>query len=305
MQTQTQTTEQAQATPTKPSAPAVAPILCADCKAKGTETEATHNRTRNGYTFNHYTRPLCDACKIESDEKNRAEYEARRAVEIAEAQAKRAAHNVLCEQIAKALSEINGEQWQAQPWKNADGESYGNGVSIYRGETAPASNWNSTPQSVPSVSVRYDNNKPDRVEFSGSFSGCHDYLPHASKSPSGSASTNKKPEQIARDIARKILPDYLPLFEIAQERYNATLEREDTAKTAAQKIAAASAGKLANDTNTDSTRPITERRLYLNKAGFYGNWRVNAQTVDIEIRSVSHEQAEQVAQLLASWKEAK
>jgi hypothetical protein len=63
-----------------------------------------------------------------------------------------------------------------------------------------------------------------RLHIWGSLNGLHKFIPYKAEQPKITADINKTPYVIARDIARRLLPDYRSLLGICMERKQANDE---------------------------------------------------------------------------------
>jgi hypothetical protein len=107
------------------------------------------------------------------------------------------------------------------------------------------------------------------------------------------ATASRGPEAVAGDVARRLLPQYLPRLREAQERKAAYLAREEARRAALEGLAEA-AGGLGE---------VRAEAVQLSGGGLFGHATVNVRvdssaTMDLELRSVPLDAALALMQVL-------
>jgi len=127
-----------------------------------------------------------------------------------------------------------------------------------------------------------------RVAISGLYPGNH--LPWGTEYPHITAAVSRGPEAIAKDIERRFLPRYLPLFEQNMKAKAEDEERERKKWAYTEAFIKALDGELAFDQTVRFKGP----------ANCYGNIRVNGDTVDLRLTSLDLDTAIRLAEHLTS-----
>lgn len=143
--------------------------------------------------------------------------------------------------------------------------------------------------------VRYDRS---RLEIGGDWGKLYDFLPYRDYNERQrwgkiTVSASRSPEAIASEINRRLLPVIIPAWETAAQKQKQYQERQRLQQALTQKLADI----------------LGETRLESDGSGFihYGKERTwvkcysqsSAEAVDLELRSVTPQQAEAILRLLA------
>lgn len=138
-----------------------------------------------------------------------------------------------------------------------------------------------------SISVSQVWNQKGRLQISCHFPGGNW---GAEKRPIISVSISKRPEDIARDIERRLLPAYLPLYQKAVERLRAEEEREAADLALAARLAAIlGVEPLGTEINWYGTGDFR---------GGSGTIRVSGGNVSFDLRWIDPEKAEAIINIL-------
>ena len=134
-----------------------------------------------------------------------------------------------------------------------------------------------------------------RYQWSGTYprdTKGQDHMPYNATRPSITTSPDKAPEQAARDVTRRLLPEYLALLEQCQAR---VAQANDYATTTAR-----NAAKLAAMLNTvPDERPRNgDACVRFHRGEYYGDVTVNGESIRIDVRSLTVEQAARVLRVL-------
>ncbi len=120
----------------------------------------------------------------------------------------------------------------------------------------------------------------------------HDQTPYNAKRPSITVSPDKSPEQVARDITRRLVPDYLALLAQTRER----IDRADAYANTARRNAVTLAKIL--DTVPGEHARQGDAAVRFHRGEFYGDVAVNGDSIRIDARSLTMAQAERVLRAL-------
>lgn len=120
------------------------------------------------------------------------------------------------------------------------------------------------------------------------------------KSPSIEVSLSRGANVIAREITRRLLPEYSRIYGRCVERINATLSYEAKTKIAYNSLCA-SLGLAPENRSYDGTISV---RLYEYLDGMYGELRPSGDSIDMDVRGVPLAVAIQVCAILRIAKEA-
>ena len=143
--------------------------------------------------------------------------------------------------------------------------------------------------------------EPGRLFIRGEMPGGHGttFLPHGATIPRITVSLSKTTQQIARDIERRFLPDYLALWQQCQDRKTATESAYAKCWANAQRLAGTGAGvELRGD-----RRQYQEPGIHyygMNQGRGYFDGQVHTDSVRLDIRSLSVELAEKVIRLIVA-----
>jgi hypothetical protein len=121
--------------------------------------------------------------------------------------------------------------------------------------------------------------------------------------PSPTISADKAPDQIARDIARRFLPDYRKYLALYRSDVAAAIAFRNETASLFDELISLGNGWIKPDQRTDSRTAECTARLYNAPGISYGDLRVSGSHVRIEL-SVTPEFAKRFATLLATFAEA-
>lgn len=127
--------------------------------------------------------------------------------------------HALVQKIAPALATLTGQDWR---YVAPDEVSHWAHIQLGSGED------------VPTLSIQHSG-RDNKLVVTGNYP--RDYGPYGDRRPSCGVSDSKSIELIARDIGRRLLPDYLPIHAKALEAKRRDMENRGKGLLVAEAIA--------------------------------------------------------------------
>lgn len=136
------------------------------------------------------------------------------------------------------------------------------------------------------------------LHFAGEFPAGA-YLGYQVARPSINCSPDKSPAQLARDITRRLLPDYLPLWEKAAQQVRDREEHErKVLALRAELVPLFPGARVGPEHSNDVDRTIS---FHLANHNGYGEVKLSSDTVELHLRSIPAALAKSIARAIQAY----